>query len=168
MFVSFDQPPQNLSDAPAAPKLRFGRFVALGLRPHLLDLQFRMHPKIAQFSSQHFYGGLLKTGVAATERRLPDGFLWPNPTLGVAFVPVAAEESAQGFSYSNFAEARCVVDIVCSLLEKGNLDISDVGIITPYAAQVELLKAELARELSQRFLPSIGMNIASVDAFQGM
>lgn len=44
-----------------------------GLAPILLDMQYRMHPLIAEFPSARFYQGMLKTGIAAEERPLPKG-----------------------------------------------------------------------------------------------
>jgi hypothetical protein len=46
-----------------------------GLKPLLLDMQYRMHPLIAEFPSAQFYEGRLKTGIAAHERPLPQGAL---------------------------------------------------------------------------------------------
>ena len=46
-----------------------------GLGPLLLDMQYRMHPAIAEFPSAQFYAGRLKTGIAAAERPLPQGVL---------------------------------------------------------------------------------------------
>lgn len=39
----------------------------------LLDMQYRMHPLIAEYPSALFYKGKLKTGISAEERPLPSG-----------------------------------------------------------------------------------------------
>ena len=44
-----------------------------GVRPLLLDMQYRMHPLIADLPSQLFYAGRLMSGVDAAERPLPTG-----------------------------------------------------------------------------------------------
>ncbi len=44
-----------------------------GLAPVLLDMQYRMHPLIAEYPSALFYKGKLKTGISAEERPLPQG-----------------------------------------------------------------------------------------------
>ena len=41
----------------------FGRLIAQGVRPYFLDVQFRSHPKLAEFSSEMIYGGRLRSGV---------------------------------------------------------------------------------------------------------
>ena len=45
------------------------------MRPLLLDMQYRMHPLIADLPSQLFYAGRLMSGVDAAERPLPTGAL---------------------------------------------------------------------------------------------
>ncbi len=42
-----------------------------GIKPQLLDTQYRMHPSIAAFPSRIFYGGQLRTGVKAEDRLVP-------------------------------------------------------------------------------------------------
>lgn len=47
----------------------------------LLDMQYRMHPLIAEYPSALFYSGKLKTGISAEERPLPQGFFNLHLTL---------------------------------------------------------------------------------------
>ena len=54
----------------------FSRMVACGVPPFMLDTQYRMHPSIAMFPSDLFYGGKLLNGVSAPERRPLAGFPW--------------------------------------------------------------------------------------------
>ena len=55
----------------------FERLQAAGLAPILLDTQYRMHPRIAEFPSQLFYNGLIQSGITAADRPLPLGALPP-------------------------------------------------------------------------------------------
>ncbi|EIE21783.1 P-loop containing nucleoside triphosphate hydrolase protein, partial [Coccomyxa subellipsoidea C-169] len=64
----------------------FDRLQESGLGPVLLDMQYRMHPLIAEFPSARFYQGKLKTGISAEERPLPQGLAWPNPGCPVMMV----------------------------------------------------------------------------------
>ena len=41
-----------------------------GLRAHLLQVQYRMHPDIAAFPAHHFYGGAVKSAVEPQDRPL--------------------------------------------------------------------------------------------------
>ncbi len=58
----------------------FERLVLLGVRPHRLTVQYRMHPCLSAFPSDMFYEGKLQNGVAAAARTLPAvAFPWPMP-----------------------------------------------------------------------------------------
>eukprot|EP01102_Stenamoeba_stenopodia_P009390 TRINITY_DN2762_c0_g2_i2.p1 TRINITY_DN2762_c0_g2~~TRINITY_DN2762_c0_g2_i2.p1 ORF type:complete len:674 (+),score=125.24 TRINITY_DN2762_c0_g2_i2:114-2135(+) len=144
--------------------------IARNFRIWLLDHQYRMHPAISQFPSIYFYGGSLRDGVSLEDRPVPTGFAWPNPRLGpVAFVNVDGQEQngreEGGKSKKNVAEATKVVDIVtslCSCSEKGQtLRHSDIGVITPYLAQANLVKEMLLKVK----LPLV--EVGTVDSFQG-
>jgi superfamily I DNA and/or RNA helicase len=50
----------------------------MGLKPLLLDTQYRMHPSLAEFPSAKFYGGLLCSWPKPADRPLPEGLHWPN------------------------------------------------------------------------------------------
>ncbi|KAG1672361.1 hypothetical protein FOA52_010979 [Chlamydomonas sp. UWO 241] len=66
----------------------FVRLQAMGMKPLLLDTQYRMHPEICAFPSAAFYDGLLKSWPTPGDRPLPPGFPWPNPQVPVCFVAV--------------------------------------------------------------------------------
>ncbi|CAK0809635.1 unnamed protein product [Prorocentrum cordatum] len=159
----------------------FGRLVAQGLQPHFLDTQFRMHPRIADFSAREFYHGRLKTGVEPHERPPPSGFAWPEAASGIAFLHVPGPERRDGESRANAGEVDAVADVLAGVLAAGELSVLEVGIVSPYAAQVRQLRQKLRRELPAR-LEGTGVDltgglegrrgaqaleIASVDAFQG-
>lgn len=57
----------------------FTRLALAGIQPCMLTVQYRMHPIIAQFPSQRFYGNLLKSHPTSKDRPRPAGFPWPNP-----------------------------------------------------------------------------------------
>merc|ERR1719440_1913718 len=72
-------PPTVTSDgakAAGAELSLFERLVHAGIKPHLLETQYRMHPTIAEFPAQHFYDGQLATGIGARDRPAPPGFRW--------------------------------------------------------------------------------------------
>ena len=137
----------------------FARLTAAGMKPCLLDEQYRMHPKIAEFPSRQFYSNLVKSFVSTDDRPLPTGFKWPNPGVPVAFLDVSAsrllrqgEYKTLGFekrsdavivSYFNEAELVVVEEIIQQFLDDGNLTADKIGVISPYAAQV--------RQLGDRF-----------------
>ena len=143
----------------------FSRMVACGVPPFMLDTQYRMNPCIAQFPSDLFYGGMLKNGVSAPERRPLQGFPWPREEFPVAFLPVKGVEMDDGVSKYNEEEALAACDAVSMLLEGGQCTISDIAVVTPYAAQ-----ARVIRRLVRKLTPSNGppyIEVSSVDGFQG-
>lgn len=155
----------------------FARFASQGLKPYFLDTQFRMHPKIAQFSAESFYGSRLKNGVSASDRKPIGGFPWPVPGCGIAFIHVDGSfEQRERESYKNDGEAQCLEDLMFGILQKGDVSLAQIGVVTPYTGQVSTLRAKLFSGLEKR-LRGVGksiaslhprtLEIASVDGFQG-
>ena len=143
----------------------FSRMVACGVPPFMLDTQYRMHPGISMFPSDLFYGGKLNDGVTPPERRPLQGFPWPREEFPVAFIPVTESfEIDDGVSKANEAEAVEVCNAVVSLLEGGQCTVSDIAVVTPYAAQVRLIRRQL-REVLPRGPPFV--EVSSTDGFQG-
>jgi len=89
----------------------FVRLMAMGIAPHLLDVQvcaasaaatlacpnhvliglrssrqYRMHPVLAEFSAAAFYGNTLRNGVTAAQRPPVASFPWPDAATPVVFV----------------------------------------------------------------------------------
>lgn len=152
----------------------FDRLTNLGVKPHLLDVQFRMHPAVSRFPSDAFYAGRVRSGTPARDRAAPAGFNWPLPGVPVAFVPVTGPHVAEqrdASSYVNPREAEAVLDVLQRLLSGGELQPGGIGIVTPYNAQVRLIR----RLLRQRGIQSgvdfatgkPGVEVSSVDGYQG-
>ena len=82
----------------------FERLVVLGIRPIRLQVQYRMHPDLAEFSSNMFYEGSLQNGVTAAERLCPEvAFPWPVPETPMMFYATMGTEeiSSSGTSFLN-------------------------------------------------------------------
>ncbi|CAK0867317.1 unnamed protein product [Prorocentrum cordatum] len=160
-------PPTVVSQDPRAQGLSlslFGRLVARGLTPHMLKVQYRMHPKLAEFISQQFYRGLLATGVDSSSRAPPAGFAWPRPDAGIAIVDARGDEVQVGFSWTNPVEVSVVADVLAGFLGSHATSPSDVGIVSPYSAQVRSLQRELRRRMGAA---AAGVEVKTVDGFQG-
>jgi len=142
----------------------FSRMVACGVPPFMLDTQYRMHPGIAMFPSDLFYGGKLLNGVSPPERRPLAGFPWPREEFPVAFVPVPhGVEVDDGVSKKNEEEAVAACDAVSALLAGGQCTPLDIAVVTPYAAQVRLI-----RRLTRKLVSSPPyVEVSSTDGFQG-
>lgn len=152
----------------------------------LLSVQYRMHPSIAAFSSAIFYNELLTSPSILTKSRKFPSHLhsnYPAVDTSVRFIRVGGRdneargelsESGDGLfgssSYRNYNEAEAVVKLLRSLLKKEAGFDGSIGIVTPYSAQVALIKTLLAkdddiRSLAQSFPHEI--EVKSVDAYQG-
>ncbi|CAE7337464.1 UPF1 [Symbiodinium sp. CCMP2592] len=137
--------------------------VSLGNGFVQLDEQQRMHPSIARFPCDAFYGGTIRDGAAMSKREPIPGFPWPVPGCHVAFVEcgyMTGEEGSLGGSHSNYKEANVLLTVLKRCLAEGTLP-SQVGIITGYSAQQALLQKEVAK------LGLPGLRVDTVDGFQG-
>eukprot|EP00581_Thalassiosira_minuscula_P001355 CAMPEP_0183744966 /NCGR_PEP_ID=MMETSP0737-20130205/66000_1 /TAXON_ID=385413 /ORGANISM="Thalassiosira miniscula, Strain CCMP1093" /LENGTH=1358 /DNA_ID=CAMNT_0025980621 /DNA_START=110 /DNA_END=4183 /DNA_ORIENTATION=+ len=143
----------------------FSRMVACGVPPFMLDTQYRMHPGISMFPSDLFYGGKLNDGVSPPERRPLQGFPWPREEFPIAFIPVVdGVEIDDGVSKANEAEALQVCKAVVHLLNGGQCSVSDIAVVTPYSAQVRLIRRQL-RSIIHPGPPFV--EVSSTDGFQG-
>eukprot|EP00928_Gymnodinium_smaydae_P088490 TRINITY_DN72571_c0_g1_i1.p1 TRINITY_DN72571_c0_g1~~TRINITY_DN72571_c0_g1_i1.p1 ORF type:complete len:1555 (-),score=425.51 TRINITY_DN72571_c0_g1_i1:21-4472(-) len=120
----------------------YGRLVADGVKPFFLDTQFRSHPRLAEFSAQAIYDGRLRSGLSPEARLAPQGFDWPKRKAPVAFVEAGRDsrEDAEGESKLNWYEAERVLGLLESVFAAGELQVSDVGVVTPYMGQVRTLR----------------------------
>eukprot|EP00039_Didymoeca_costata_P013220 m.197287 g.197287 ORF g.197287 m.197287 type:complete len:876 (+) comp15710_c1_seq8:309-2936(+) len=141
----------------------FEKLLSHGVRPWFLSVQYRMHPLISRFPSWHFYTGNLKDGIREVDRPPVPGIPWNRADLPVCFEDVPnGFETAQGTSKVNKREAEVVVARVLSALQHG-MKPQDIGIISPYSAQVNLMKDMLM----SRYSDARPVEVSSVDGFQG-
>jgi regulator of nonsense transcripts 1 len=146
----------------------FERLIQLGQRPYRLEVQYRMHPALSEFSSNAFYEGTLQNGVTAEDRDASRLFPWPNASKPTFFYnSIHPEEiSASGTSFLNRTEAA-LAEKMATLLLRGGILPHSVGIITPYEGQRNFLVQYLNRQGPLGPEAYRHMEIASVDSFQG-
>ncbi|OGR92291.1 MAG: hypothetical protein A2992_06705 [Elusimicrobia bacterium RIFCSPLOWO2_01_FULL_59_12] len=131
----------------------------------LLRIQYRMHETIMGFSSQQFYKGALEADAsvrAHTASDLPhvkDAPLLKEPLVYIDTAGSGYEERWNDLleSRENEGEARLALQLSGELRENG-LPAKSIGILTPYVAQVRLLKS-LSKDRT--------LEIGSIDGFQG-
>ena len=162
-------PPTVLSDAAQAGGLGTTLFErAHAAHPPLcamLTQQYRMNSLIADWASRELYEGRLHAPPEVAQRELGqlDSRLADQPVL--LFVDTAGcdcDEAGDGESRSNEGEARAAMAHVRHLLKMG-LAPQQIGLITPYSAQVALL-----RDLRQQVGAALdGLEVSTVDGFQG-
>ena len=154
----------------------FERLVLVGLRPIRLQVQYRMHPILSEFPSNMFYEGSLQNGVTESDRQMrhmpgytgKDDFPWPIKSKPMFFWGVQGMEeiSASGTSYLNRTEASYVEKIATHLLKMG-VESNQIGVITPYDGQKKYVVEHMRRSGSLAASVYEGIEVNSVDAFQG-
>ncbi|RLV95538.1 putative ATP-dependent RNA helicase ECM32 [Spathaspora sp. JA1] len=163
--------------------------------PHMLDTQYRMHPAISEFARNKFYGGLLKDGISEEDRKMEG--IPENPVYFWNTNGKSREQSVQnwlredrGFTYTNPGEIDYVIQVVKNLIIEKGIKREDIGIITPYSGQRDLISSILVRDdiinpQNEDLIVEVdiddikndskpvtihivsGILIASIDAFQG-
>lgn len=147
----------------------FERLVLLGIRPLRLEVQYRMHPALSRFPSDFFYEGSLQNGINSFEREMQSiEFPWPQPAKPMFFYCCQGQEeiAGSGTSYLNRSEAAYVERITTCFLKAG-VKPEQIGIITPYEGQRAYLVQYMQYNGSLHAKLYQGIEIASVDAFQG-
>lgn len=163
--------------------------------PHMLDTQYRMHPAISEFPRVKFYDELLKDGITADDRamdNIPENPVYFWDTKGKARedrVRYGFRED-RGYTYSNLNEIEYVTKVLMKLIYDKQVSKSDIGVITPYRGQRDLISNQLVKndlinpekeevqvevdrdDIYNESKPVTvhlvsGIMIASIDAFQG-
>ena len=125
-----------------------------------LEEQHRMHPTIAEFPSNEFYSGRLKSAPGLDKRKSSLDFVWSSEDKPLVFINVeASREQRFGVSYKNIVEAEMVVKVVESLLTK-NVNQTEIAVLTPYAGQVMCIREKLGQVAKC-------VEVCSIDGFQG-
>lgn len=136
----------------------------------LLKMQYRMNEQIMKFSSEWFYNNMLESAPTVSHRGILD---YDTPMMWIDTAECDGKEEFVGenFGRINRAEAELTLQTLQQYLEKiGKQRILeesiDVGIISPYRAQVQLLRKELRkREFFRPYRHLLTVN--TVDGFQG-
>ncbi len=144
----------------------------------LLQVQYRMNDEIMQFSSDYFYHGLMKSAPEVAHRLVHEGdapILW----FDTATINLGEDEQnnfreqfvGETFGRINKGEANLTLSLLQIYFQRIGKqrvldDRIDVGIISPYRAQVQYLRRLLnKRAFFKPYRHLISVN--TVDGFQG-
>ena len=165
-------------------------------RVHLLNVQYRMHQAIMDFSNQYFYGGALEAAGGVGDRRLltlnageetitvfdPVSFV---DTAGCGFEEKLGSSTSQSRAQSRYnpEEALLIREHLLQLVSEFEHSgiYPDIGILSPYREQVnyldELLRDDpavaplLVRQTPAEHIPGsrkhATITINTIDGFQG-
>lgn len=135
----------------------------------LLDTQYRMNEEIMTFSSNWFYDGRLKAAPEVSHRKLAE---WDSPLVWIDTAPCHFEERINySKSRLNKSEALLLVDILKDYVKQMShfdnlIEHIDFGIISPYKAQISLLRRLVNTSHTLGHLRG-QITINTVDGFQG-
>ena len=144
----------------------------------LLQVQYRMNDEIMQFSSDYFYQGQMKSAPEVAHRLIHEGdapILW----FDTSTIELGEDEQndfkekfvGETFGRINKGEANLTLSLLQIYFQRVGKqrilnDRIDVGIISPYRAQVQYLKRLIKkRAFFKPFRHLISVN--TVDGFQG-
>ena len=136
----------------------------------LLKIQYRMNDDIMRFSSNYFYDGKVESAPEVKYRSILD-LDTPIEWKDTSALDEKEQFVGESFGRINKAEAELTLDTLQHYFEsigKQRLldERIDVGIISPYRAQVQYLRRQLMkREYFKPFRRLISVN--TVDGFQG-
>ena len=136
----------------------------------LLRMQYRMNEEIMRFSSDWFYGNLVESAPEVKYRSILDLDV-PMEWIDTSGLDIREEFVGESFGRINKAEAELTLLSLQQYFERiGKMRILnerlDVGIISPYRAQVQYLRSQLRKkEYFKPFRQLISVN--TVDGFQG-
>lgn len=136
----------------------------------LLTVQYRMNEQIMRFSSNWFYDGRVESAPEVKYRGILD---YDNPITWIDTSESGAKEEFVGESFGriNKTEAELTLEALKNYFIKiGRQRIADehidVGVISPYRAQVQLLRRMVRK--AEFFKPYRGcITVNTVDGFQG-
>lgn len=134
----------------------------------MLTVQYRMHELIMNWSSKELYNSKIEAHSSVAAHRLFDledvkSSSSTEPTLLLIDIAGCDMEEKKDEEESTLNEGEAEVAIAhAKRLVSSGVCASDIGIITPYAAQVVLLKMLRGNENKLK-----DMEISTVDGFQG-
>lgn len=152
VFVGDEKQLSSFSNIPQLETSLFERVLSNGTykNPLMLDTQYRMHPKISEFPIKKIYNGELKDGVTDEQKAWP-GVQHPLFFYQCDLGPESRVRSTQrdivGFTYENKHECVEIVKIIQILMLDKKVPLEEIGVITPYSAQRDLLSDILTKNV---------------------
>uniref|UniRef100_A0A0E0GQ61 DNA helicase n=1 Tax=Oryza nivara TaxID=4536 RepID=A0A0E0GQ61_ORYNI len=134
----------------------------------MLTIQYRMHELIMNWSSKELYNNKIKAHSSVADHMLYDieevkRSSSTEPTIILIDTTGCDMEEVKDEEESTMNEGEAAVSIAhAKLLVESGVRASDIGIITPYAAQVTCLKMMRNEDTKLKDL-----EISTVDGFQG-
>ncbi|XP_042505284.1 uncharacterized protein LOC122081929 isoform X2 [Macadamia integrifolia] len=148
----------------------FERLSLLKHPKHLLNMQYRMHPKISVFPNAKFYRNQILDAPSVQDQCYEIHYL-PQPMYGpYSFIniPDGREISDDvGHSLKNLVEVAVVVKVLRNLFKAwdASREKLSVGVISPYNAQVAAIQEKIVGKYDTN--SNFEVKVNSIDGFQG-
>lgn len=133
----------------------------------ILTEQYRMRRNIGNLISQVFYDNAVRSPIPDSQRmhgiKMFEGksIIW----IDTKNMHNRGESSKKGGSYCNYAENAIIKNLLLKFKEEGILEKLDMGIITGYKGQKELIRKTVTNSGFDKEAKTIDIN--TLDAFQG-
>lgn len=151
---------ENLDTAWKEGRIKYQRTIRI-------NEQFRMNPTIGNYISSEFYDGDVKNA-PSTANKVNDYNVLNGKNVAWLDVPLREGfEERAGQSLCREAEADRIVCFVSSLVSKNPQRKIDLGIISFYSGQVNLLRTKLKESFPDVFTNPIDDMCNTVDSYQG-
>lgn len=127
---------------------------------------YRSHPAILTVPSSLFYNDTLIPEAQTPDTPLQHSPLWCGRAWPVLFIPHSAPDEIErdGGGWYNLSEARIACAIAQDLVQNNSVQQTDICIMSPFAAQVKLLR----KIMRSNEFGLWDVNIGPVEAFQGL
>ncbi len=120
-----------------------------------LTTQYRMHRDIAWFSNREFYHQKLRNGLEIDPL--------PKREHAIEAFDIGGSVTVEDHSRSNENEAKLIAQLTGELLAESGLSPDEIGVITPYSAQVTVIRNTLRAAVDG----GDGVTVDTIDSFQG-
>lgn len=149
---------ENLEKAYLEGRIKFKRTIQI-------DEQHRMHPTIGSFISKEFYNGTIQNGERTLNNK-NDYHIFNDKNVVWINMPIfKGLETNIDHSYARDCEAEKIIEIIKRFLTNNEGRKLNIGIISFYKGQVNLIKQKLKESFPNNVLESIFCN--TVDSYQG-
>jgi helicase MOV-10 len=131
---------------------------------------YRSHPSILSIPSSLFYNDTLIPEAPTQHTPLQASSLWRGRKWPVLFIPHTAPDEIErdGGGWYNFSEAQLACSLAQTLVEKSGVQQADICIMSPFAAQVKLLRSHIRSRMFGGGSGLWDVNIGPLEAFQGL
>ena len=149
---------ENLETAYKEGRLKFRRTIQI-------DEQHRMHPTIGSFISREFYDGTIQNGERTVNNK-NDYRMFDGKNVVWIDMPIfKGAESSYNHSYARECEVDRIIELIKQFLSNNEGRKLDIGIISFYKGQVNLIDKRLKESFPTSVLENISCN--TVDSYQG-